>query len=202
LDAALRPYLQRVDWNSTLAAQKVGALLKLTYTQDPWDFTFEVDHSEQKSLNADYSYLQGPATSFRPVVGWWDRNIYAQAYWVLGSDGAADIVYSDGSLLPLSHSYQGPGLKLVWRPSDEWAAIWTYSSLQKNYSNSALPGSKIRKDTETGSSLKVLYSFTPRFSVYGLGEWTSNASTLGADDVRDKNYQVLVWTGGLSWDVF
>jgi hypothetical protein len=93
-------------------------------------------------------------------------------------------------------------MKSLWRLSSQSSVFFNLNYYQRNYVNNALPEDKVRKDEELDASLKYAYSLWPKFSIYGLGEYVVNTSTLGEGDVRNKNYNSLILSLGLNWDVF
>lgn len=196
------PLLQWQNWAGVSVSEKTGLALKGSVTQEQFDFGGDAEFSTLRSTNNSYSYLQGNSSVLKPYLGFFGQNLYAQVAYQWGRDGTQDIRYSDGSILPLEHTYQGPSLKLIWRPTDMTAAFLNLSSLQKNFSAISLPSLKNRSDRELLLSFKYSYWVNPRLSVYGLGEYTANSSTLGSGDVRDKNYEIFTWMAGFAWDVF
>jgi tetratricopeptide (TPR) repeat protein len=201
-ESSLTPYLQYQVWNSTPASTKLGGTFRLSYLTSTYDFGLDLDAASQSSNNSTYNYLSGNSRSARPYFGFWGSAVYLQFYWLSGYDGTQDIVYSDDSLLPLEQNYQGPGLKLIWRISSSATMISNLSYLSRHYTNPALPEDKKRDDSEVGLSLKYNYNVTTKFSVYAMEEFTTNSSTLGESDVRDKNYNVSITSVGLTWDAF
>lgn len=200
--ASVSPYVQWQTWAGLSVSDKAGISVKGSMTTEKFDAGVDTDFSTMKSLSSSYSYLQGSFYSIKPYFGSWGENLYFQFFYLLGSDGTQDIVYSDSSRLPLQHTYQGPGLKLIWRPMESSALFLNATSVQKTFRSTSLPALKDRSDRELSVSLKYSQSLNPKLSIYGIGEWTNNSSTLGQADVRDKNYENLIFMAGASWDVF
>ncbi len=202
LSLRIIPYHQWQTWAGVPVSQKNGVALKFSQTFEKWDGGFDADCAAMTSLNSGYSYLQGSSFSLKPYLGFWGLSVYLQLNYFYGNDGTQDIVYGDGSLLPLQHSFQGPGLRVIWRPAQNMATFLNLSSIQKSFRTLSLPAAKARSDREFLMSLKHSYWLTPKFSVYGLAEYTANTSTLGSGDVRDKNYEIFALMTGFIWDVF
>jgi tetratricopeptide (TPR) repeat protein len=200
--SSLTPYVQLQNWNNTSVSNKFGGTLKNTYINDTFDVGLDIDYSSQAAANSAFSYLSGTSYSLRPYISWWNAFFYGQFFWLAGNDGTQDITYSDSSRLPLTHTYQGPGLKVSWKNQTNSTLDLNLSALKRTYSQTALPGSKTRADNELATSIKYSYFLTPKFSVYGLVEFMTNTSTLGVGDVRDKNYDTMIANLGLNWEVF
>lgn len=202
LEASVTPYVQEQFWDNTAVSERLGLTLKASSTSDHHEYGLDLDLSSQRSIDTDFTYLSGDSYSLRPYYGFWRSSFYAQVYWLAGFDGTQDIVYSDASVLPMKQTYQGPGAKLLWKISDRAALAWNLSYLQRVYPDPALPENVQRKDGELGTWLKYSYLMGQQLWIYGLGEYTQNSSTLGAGDVRDKNYDILTFTVGVSWNAF
>jgi tetratricopeptide (TPR) repeat protein len=201
-DFSLTPYFEMISWNAVSASKKSGLNVKWIETWGYYEAALEGDASSQAAVSSDYDYLSGPSSWLRPSAAWWDQNLYVQLSWTVGTDGSQDINYSNGSLLPMKNSYQGPGIKIIWRPSASFVTTASYSSLQRKYQTSSLPTLKVRQDEEQIFNLKFSYYLTPQFSIYEQNEWTQNQSTLSTSDVADKNYKVFILTAGLNWSLF
>jgi hypothetical protein len=202
VSSSLTPYLQLQAWASTNVSNKVGLTWKNAYIGEDLEGGLDLDTASQSSMNESFRYLSGPSSSLRPYAGWWGKNWYGQIYWLAGFEGMQDIVYGDGSRLPLTHTYQGPGLRLVWKPWDTLNGIFNLGSVQRSYRNVSLPAATNRKDQEVDASLRLSYAVTPKLWVYALAEYATNDSTLGAADVRDKNFNFTAISLGVNWEAF
>lgn len=202
ISASLTPYLQLQSWASSNVSNKAGLAWKNAFVGETFEGGLDLDTASQSAMNDSVRYLSGPSSFLRPYVGWWGKTLYAQVYWLTGFDGIQDIVYSDGARLPLTHTYQGPGFHLVWKPEDRWTGILNLSLLQRSYQNISLPAGSARKDQERDISLRVSYAVKPKLWAYTQAEYTTNESTLGETDVRDKNFNITVISLGLNWEVF
>jgi tetratricopeptide (TPR) repeat protein len=202
ISSSLTPYLQLQSWASTNVSDKAGLAGKYTLTGETFEGGVDLDIASQSSMIDSVRYLSGPSSSLRPYAGWWGKAWYGQIYWLTGFEGMQDIVYADGARLPLTHNYQGPGAKVVWKPADSLVGVLNLSSLQRNYRNVSLPAGTARRDQEMDVSLRVSYALNPKIWIYTLAEFINNDSTLGASDVRDKNFNVTVVTLGLNWEAF
>lgn len=202
LDLSVTPYLQSQIWDDTPVSQRLGALLRGTTIKSNYELGIDLDTASTKSVSEDYSYLSGSSLFLKPYIGYWGQKMYFQFYYLLGTDGTQDIVYSDGSRLPLQQNYHGPGVKIIWKFSNKTAILSAVNYIVKDFKNTSLPEEKSRKDSEIGATLKWNYLIRPQISVYGLAEYIVNTSTLGANDVRDKNYQISIFSAGLSWEAF
>lgn len=196
------PYVQEQIWDQSPAFRKVGALARSSFRGDKIGGGFDVEVYSQTALSDENSYLSGTSYSVKPFVSFGGASWSSQVYWLLGTDGTHDIVYIDGSRLPLQHSFQGPGGRLLWRFTSNISMLLQILYVERNYKNNSLPEDKHRDDHETISSVKVAYGLAPNWVVYALAEYNPNTSTLGADDVRDKNYNNLNVLAGVGWDVF
>lgn len=197
------PYLAAQLWDGSMAYQKTGAHIRAAFSPATgWGGGCDLDLSSQKGANESLSYLSGSSYAVRPFVGLTQGAWSLQLSWLIGSDGTQDIVYSDGSRLPLQHTYQGPGLRAAWRATAASSLALQVLSLERSYKNNSLPEDKHRQDQEINASLKYTYGFSRGWAAYGLVEYNPNKSTLGSDDVRDKNYDYTNALAGIAWDVF
>lgn len=201
-DFAMTPYMATQLWNSSMAYQKTGALFRSSMTSASWAGGVDLDVSSQKGSGDSHSYLSGTSYSLRPYASFTQGSWTLQFSWVMGSDGIQDIVYADGSRLPLQHTYMGPGFRAFWRMTTASSFAFQMLRLERSYKNNSLPEDKHRQDQETSASLKYTYGFGRGWVVYGLVEYNPNKSTLGSDDVRDKNYDSTNALAGVGWDVF
>lgn len=198
----LVPFTQVEIWNGTFAAQKTGVLVRTATLGSASGGGFDLEVFSQRGTSDTYSYLTGSSYSVRPFFSYGAGIWTLQVYWLLGSDGTQDIVYSDGSRLPLQHNYQGPGLRGLWRLTSSSSLLAQMLYLERNYKNNALPEDKHRQDHELNASLKYVYGLSQGWVAYLLAEYNPNKSTLGSDDVRDKNYDNTNLLAGFGWDVF
>ncbi|PWU20438.1 MAG: hypothetical protein C5B49_04275 [Bdellovibrio sp.] len=200
-ESMLIPYFQLQDWNGTLVAQKNGASWKNTLSDSTFEWGANIDVSQTQAQDPSVSYLTGTSYGARPFFGYWWDTFYLQIFASLGKDGTQDIYYGDGSSLPLTHRYVGGGLRGIWKPSQSLAFFFNLSELEKNFANPSLPNGKIRTDLTRDFSLKAVYFLKSTLSLYALGAWTANTSTLTAGDVRDKNYDLYTFLLGFSWSL-
>jgi len=172
--SSLSPYIQSQSWDSQHVSTKVGAAFKNNYDFGAWDLSLDLEYASQTAASASVSYLSGPSYSVRPSLGWQGSAVYTQVYWLSGAEGIQDIVYSDGSKLPLNQTYRGLGVRAFWNLRANSVVTLQFNSMQRTYLNVALPEGKNRNDTETNLSLKYSYYISPKVSVYGLAEFGSN----------------------------
>lgn len=197
------PYLQEQLWDGSPVTQKTGALFRNTFLfSSSFNGGCDIEVFSQKALREETSYLAGSSYSARPFTGFSKGAWIAQIYWLLGSDGTQDIIYSDGSRLPLQNTYQGPGAKVSWRATTDFSLLFQMVYLERSYKNNSLPEDKVRKDHELNSSLKLVYSMTKNWVAYAMAEYNPNKSTLGDSDVRDKNYDNFNMLAGVGGDLF
>lgn len=202
LGVVLDPFFQIRVWDQTSVSEKVGAVLDVAQEWRESSVGLEVRGESQNARTALYNYLSGSSYFVRPYYEWGEKYFSAQIHWLFGFDGTQDIVYTDGSRLPLTQSYQGPGIRLSWSPSRRWDFGLYWSHLRRAYVHVALPGEKKRSDTETEVSLKIAYAVSSEWGVYGLLESVINNSSLGDGEVRDKNYKATTSSVGMNWRVF
>lgn len=201
--ASVTPYFQNDVWASTTVGQKTGASTEVAYAfGKPNTIGMEVRGESQQAKTETYSYLTGTSYFLRPYYETGFKYFAIQFQWLMGADGTQDIVYSDGSRLPLTQTYQGPGMRMQWSPTEKTLLGLSLSRIERVYKNISLPESKKRSDQELNGALKFMYSFSSQWRAYALVEYIANKSTLGAGDVRDKNYSATTSTIGMSWDVF
>jgi len=196
------PYFQEQIWDQVEVSEKIGGATKAAFVKDDFEIGIDFDINTQTSTNANYAYLSGEGHSLRPYFGFWNKSVYTQLYWWSGEDGIQDIVYSDGTVLPMTQNYEGPGVKFIWRITARSSLLSNLNYTQRNYFHPAIPTNTIRKDNETDLSLKYTYALYPKFLLYFLGEFTNNSSSMGSTDIIDKNYKSAIFTFGFSWDVF
>lgn len=203
MELGVIPYVAAQLWDGSMAYQKTGALFRAAMAPTSvWNGGCDLDVSSQKGSGDSASYLSGSFYSVRPYVSFNRGAWNLQFAWLLGSDGTQDILYSDGSRLPLQHTYQGPGLRALWRATPASSLALQLQSLERSYKTNSLPEDKHRQDQEVNASVKYAYGFARGWVAYGLVEYNPNKSTLGSDDVRDKNYDNTSALVGIGWDVF
>ncbi|WP_413288102.1 tetratricopeptide repeat protein [Bdellovibrio sp. HCB337] len=202
-DATMTPYFQNEIWDKSTVSQKSGLATEVVYGFKNSDSTgAEVRFERQQAKTTTYEYLTGSSYWLRPYYETGFKYFSAQLQWLMGVDGTQDINYSDGSRLPLTQSYQGPGIRMQWYPSERTVLGVYLSRLERVFKNVSLPNGTTRKDIETSASLRFAYSFSAQWRAYALMEYVSNVSSLEASDVRDKNYNATTTSVGVSWDVF
>lgn len=191
---------QNID--NSLASEKLGSNFKTVYTYDQTDLSLEIDLSKIESKNQSLSVLRGSAFSLRPAFGFWGQTTYGQLYISLGRDQVEDLNYTDGSRLPLGQDYYGLGFSGLWKFSQKGILSMGTSIIQHQFKNLELPDSKTRSDQEINLFLKLNYYVYHDMAVYIIGEQINNRSSLGIEDVWDKNYNVNIITTGFVWDVY
>ncbi len=202
LETSVSSYVQTQSWNNIIVSRKLGALAQILYTSDSRESGIDIDLNSLQPSSVDYSYLNGTSYSIKPYFGFWSEQMYLQIFCLFGADGTSDITYSDGSRLPIVNSVFGPGVRLLWKATDKTLALFGVNYLRREYKNIELPGLQKREDQEISGFIKLTYYLFPKFSIYGLGEYTSNSSTLGAAQIMDKNYTLTVISLGFAWEVF
>lgn len=196
----LTPYYQLQNWDGVNVSNRIGGMSLISYSHGSGEYGFIFDISKRSSLEETYSYLDSMNGSTRAFISWWTSSFLFELNFSGGYDGTKDIVYSDGGRLPLTHFYYGPGIRSIFRPNDSLVFTGLTSYLLREYQNTSIPGEKRRSDQEFSYSLRINFYFIPSTSIYLQHEGLSNKSSLGSDDVRDKNYQVQTQSVGLTWD--
>lgn len=202
LQISLIPYVQEQIWNQSSVSRKWAGLLQNTYRNSKFEAGLDLEYFSQQALSSQYSYLGSSSYSARVYYSFRSGGFSAQIYWLLGQDGLQDITYGDGAVLPLRNQYQGPGARVNWQLARTWLLHFNMFMLNRNYSTAALPGEKLRRDQEIGASAKFSYLTSSQWKAYVLAEYNPNSSTLGAGDVRDKNYTNSSILVGLAWEAF
>jgi tetratricopeptide (TPR) repeat protein len=184
----------------SLASEKLGTNLKAIYTFGETETIFSADISKLEPKQESLSYLGGHSFSLRAAYGVWKPTSYGQISLTLGQEQIGDLTFADGSILPMRKDYYGVSLSGVWNFSPKTSVIAGLSLTQHKYKNDEVPDSKKRLDDDTNIFIKVTNSITPTLLLYLTGEQKNNRSSLGANDVWDKNYDVTTISVGVSWD--
>lgn len=201
LDASAGPYVQADYWESSKVSEKIGGIFKMNYTGNYYDGGLSYDDSYQKSTNSNYTYLSGRTNLFKIFFGAWLEKTYYQINYQAGYDGTQDIIYTDGSVLPLQHSSSGTGFKFLTKISKALSFVINLNIIQKKYKNVSLPSNKERSDTETNLFFKLNYSLHPTLQLFTSLEFLTNKSSLGATDLKDKNFDSQSFYLGFTWDI-
>lgn len=201
-ETSAAPSIQSQVINSVSSTRKIGAAFKNAYSSDFFELGIDYDIYDVKSLSTEYNYLAGTSSQVKPYLGFWSNSFFAQLSWIQGQDGAQDLIFTDGSRLPITQVFQGPSLRSLWKLSDQSSVSFGVTYLQHDFKNLSLPSPKKRKDQEFTGYFKKSYLFLEHFSVYGQFDITSNTSTFGSNDVRDKNYDAYTFSIGLTLDAF
>lgn len=196
----LTPYYQLQSWDGVNVSKRLGLISLYSLGFDSGEMGILGDVSRRSSMDQDYSYLDSSNLIARAYVNWLSAKFLFELNASAGHDGTQDIDYSDGGRLPLKHYFYGPGFRMIYRPNDIWAITGFGSYLLREYENEAVPGEKNRSDQELSYSVRLNYYFIPSASVYLQYEGIDNSSSLGAGDVRDKNYNVNTQSIGLTWE--
>jgi tetratricopeptide (TPR) repeat protein len=196
----LTPYYQLQSWDGVNVSNRLGLISLYSLGFDSGEMGILGDVSRRSSTDQDYSYLDSTSLIARTFVNWISSNFLFELNASVGHDGTQDIDYSDGGRLPLRHYFYGPGFRMIYRPNDTFVVTGLASYLLREYENEAVPGEKNRSDQELSYSVRLNYYFIPSASVYLQYEGIDNSSSLGAEDVRDKNYNVNTQSIGLTWE--
>lgn len=194
------PYFQLQNWAGTFVSNRIGSSMLLSRTFTSSEIGFLADYSKRNSTEDEFSYLEGSLASTRLYISHWAQKWYFEVFASIGKDDTQDIVYSDGGRLPLSHNFYGPGGRFIYRMHESLHFSGQGSYLFRDYDSKAIPGPQARNDQEASMALRLTYYFAPGLSAYLLYENLDNQSTLGPQDVRDKNYRVQTQFIGLAWD--
>ncbi|MBL7669749.1 MAG: hypothetical protein JNM39_04630 [Bdellovibrionaceae bacterium] len=184
----------------SLASERLGTNLKAIYTLGETETILSADLSKLEPKQESLSYLGGHSFSLRAAYGVWKPTSYGQVSLTLGQEQIGDLTSADGSILPMRKDTYGVGVSGVWNFSPKTSVIAGLSLTQHKYKNDEVPDSKKRMDDDTNIFVKVTHSVKPTFLLYITGEQKNNRSSLGANDVWDKNYDVTTISMGVSWD--
>ena len=200
LKLIISPYYVLQNWNDIIVSDKTGLNAKAALISENTELAIEVDASTQKSKQSTLPYLNVQSLFVRPLYSLWSKQLYAQFFFLYGQENSEDIVYGDGSRLPLSQDYYGAGLKVLWRIDPESVISGGLNLTERRYKNVSLPGQKKRQDQEKTAFIKYSYNLTSNLSIYAGGDFAVNTSTLNETDVRDKNFKTDLFSVGLIWD--
>ena len=196
----ISPYYQMQYWDKVHVNNRIGASSYFAHSLKSGQVGILVDVSKRNSLDDTYSYLNSVNGSGRGFINWWSASLFFELSLSAGHDGTNDIIYSDGSRLPLTHLFYGTGSRLIYRPLDYLQLSLNASYLARTYQNASFSGEGVRSDKEFSYSTRLNYYFIPSTSIYFQYESLKNTSNLGENDVRDKNYHVNTQSIGFTWD--
>ena len=200
--AGVSPSIQVQNWNNIDSIQKNGVSLNMAYQVFTAEFGVDLSFYNKTALDSVYSYVEGSEYLLRPHYDFWSQNLYTQLAIFVGSDLSRDIQYSDGAVLPLNQAYVGVNVKNVWSYDEKNFLQTSFSFNRRNFKNHSQPVDKERVDQELALNLKYSHYILPKLFIYATIDHVGNQSTLGAGDVRDKNYKTSVLSLGINWDVF
>lgn len=194
------PYYSTQNWSGAYVSNKYGInTLFSTYIKSG-EMGLILDASKRFALVESYDYLNSFAGSARAYVNWWSNSMIFELSGIAGYDGTKNIEYGDGSILPLTHLYYGPSARFIYKitPSLHLTTMGAYYF--RNYTTASMPNDKQRADQEMSYSARLAFYFIPSTSIYLQTEGYFNKSTLGENDVRDKNYHINISSAGITWD--
>lgn len=194
------PYYSTQNWSGDYVSNKYGINTLFSSYIKSGEMGLILDASQRFALVESYDYLNSPAGSMRGFVTWWTDSLVFELSGIAGFDGTKDIEYGDGSILPLSHLYYGPSARLVYKLTSSLHLTTMGAYYFRNYMTASKPNDKKRADQELSFSARLAFYFIPSTSIYLQSEGYINKSTLGENDVRDKNYHININSVGISWD--
>jgi hypothetical protein len=195
-------FFQQQNWNSQSVVQRTGITLGAEMQTTDTQYGAALDLVAKNPTQASYGYLKGEEFAIKPYYGFWTESLFMQFAVTAGIDNVADILYADGTLLPLNQNFSGISARTVWEINKSHLLSGGLAFTQRSFKTASLPSGKKRTDTEIQLQARYMYYFLPNLSLNVTIESITNNSTLGAGDVRDKNYKVNNIGVGLTWDVF
>lgn len=195
----VKPQFQIQNWNNKNEIQKASLEVTADKAQGSTSYGLSLVGSAKKALTASYDYLSGTDYTLSPFVGLLTESAYSEVYLMLGKDGVGDIHYADGSSLPLANNFYGMGVKLNYEVEEQHVFLAQISYINRNFENKAQPSQEKRIDQQIGASLQYAYNFLPSLKFNVTLENVRNKSTLGATEVRDKNYNANYYSIGITW---
>jgi tetratricopeptide (TPR) repeat protein len=201
----------RTDWifSSALSMEHVilggnsyqlraGAQLKAERGLGPHILEFKFDYLRGFALSSSYNYLNGDTLGASASWSWLVGSSEIRASLGAGLEAIGDLVLTTGTL-PLGNASFGGGVGItqVLQPGLDFDFSVVY--FEKSYLRDAQPGSVKRFDTLVSGTALLAYALSPQFRPFTSLSYTSNTSTLGANDVSDMNYHQWLGSIGFTW---
>jgi tetratricopeptide (TPR) repeat protein len=196
----LTAFLQHESWDSKPVQLSEGARLRLRTGNPHYEFGGDLELSRQSSLNGDHPYVAGTIASAHLYAGNISVPFYSQVFLDIQRQAIGDQTYSTGEVLPWAYTGLGPGGRVLWKFSRDWAAEVSAGFMMRDYRNPVQPGGKKRKDQELDFGARLTRIFNPAWSGYLSLSQSANSSTLGPSDTFDLNYQRTLVLVGAVWD--
>ncbi|MEQ1877156.1 MAG: transporter [Bdellovibrionia bacterium] len=197
----ITPRFQHQFVNLASNLYKPGAFLRLQRRIDSSEYGLSVDYAVGKSTQDEVAYLAGPTSS---VTLFW--NSYwpelQATFFVFGEREDIGVYESTpGDTTPLAFDGFGPGLRLIWYPTDAWEFSGGVTYSKRTYKPTALPEDVIRSDAQTSLWTRAGYRLDKDLSLYISGDFTGNRSTLDSTNLKNKNYNQGSVFGGVTWEL-
>jgi hypothetical protein len=113
-----------------------------------------------------------------------------------------DMPITSGTLsgtLPLAYSGTEAGIYTMVSLSENWRLYGRLSMMAKDFANLATPSNVKRRDLITTIYVKMKYDFNRRWNAFAVFNLLQNQSTLGANELVNKNYSEQISKLGLQW---
>lgn len=198
----LTPFVQHETWGGDPAFAGAGARLRVRTGNENLEFGLDSELARHSALSDDLSYLSGNVAQGRFYAGTIFYPVYGQAFVDVERQAIGDQRYSSGEVLPMAYHGWGPGLRVLWRPVERWAAQLTVSHKLRDYENASQPGGKKRKDGETELNARLTRIFSQQLSAYVTASYIRHDSNLGDGDVSDESFKQTQILAGALWDAF
>ncbi len=162
---------------------------------------FEYYVSWKNVVDTSFLYLDGVFEQRHVFIAYntprWNLGLYAFDI----RDAISDLNIEGGARLPLGHVSRGPGIRLVLTPNSDWEIDAGYTYFIKNYFNTTLPSGTPRDDKETGATLRLSRKIRRELTLTTAVELLWNHSTLGSNEIDDKNTFRFTMLGGVRWEI-
>ncbi|MGZ3746390.1 MAG: tetratricopeptide repeat protein [Pseudobdellovibrionaceae bacterium] len=194
------PFLELMQSPYDLASFGSDYLIKLNY--EKWALGVSGTALHQQSLAAAENYLDGNMLAAKLFLEIKNPISMLQLYALRVISATGDLPVTKGTqtgTLPLAYSGIERGLYTVVSFAKSWKFYGRLSVLDKDYDNVSAPTKVKRKDISSNIFLKAKYEFTPDWSGFASFNFTNNQSTLGPNDIENKNYSEFVNKFGVQW---
>ncbi|HEY8269403.1 MAG TPA: hypothetical protein VIG33_00825 [Pseudobdellovibrionaceae bacterium] len=194
------PFFEVTQTTFDLLSLGSDFLVKLDY--DRWALGFSGTISEERSLATAENYMNGDLQTLKLFLELNNTAVMVQLYMARLRTATGDMPLTVGTqtgILPLAYSGTESGLYTVIALRDLWKIYGRMAVTSKNYDRISTPSNVKRNDLTTNLYLKIKYAFSSSWSGFASFNFFNNQSTLGTNDIENKNYAELISKFGLQW---
>jgi hypothetical protein len=196
----LAPFLELTQSTYDVVSLGGDYLVKLEY--EKWGLGFSGSTLQQESRSAAENYLNGRLQTSKFFLEIKNSVAMLQLYASSLRSATGDMPITGGTqsgMLPLAYSGTEMGLYSIVSITNSLRFYGRLSMIAKDYDNISTPSNVKRRDLASNIFLKMKYRFNSGWSGFAALNFSNNQSTLGSNDIENKNYSELINKIGLQW---